>query len=339
MLLRLPLLRCSVATAAEVDFDRVYAVLKEVERFIAAGGGPGKKSKKMREKAASFTGLPFTTAPLSLSAPATSTAPLSVSEEARSVAVAEARRMAVLAEIHGEQLPASTLFRRAAVSRIAGDLSAAQQAQREREEEGSGVEGLERKSASLASHATEDEAEKVEVVAKYLFVHAWLRRMLHAAEHVNNIPTHEASSRQPHSQPHAVIATKQLRLCAEFIRDVVSVQCVKLKSRLAAYSKQLKPKRADELGEMERLRLQRQHEQCGAALQSALRNWDKANIAAAWLERDFDLCYGSFIVRTTLHNVRCARDDIRSRLGQPSLSSTLSGLSSADDSCSCLVRA
>ena len=97
---------------------------------------------------------------------------------------------------------------------------------------------------------------------------------------------------------------------------VSSVQCVKLKSRLTAYGQQLKPKRADELSEMEQLRLHRQYEQCTKALQSALLNWDKANMAAAWLQRDWELVYGSFIAHSTLHSLLHARDEIKARLGQ-----------------------
>ena len=91
---------------------------------------------------------------------------------------------------------------------------------------------------------------------------------------------------------------------------------MKLRSRLSAYSKQLKPKRADELSEMDKLRLHRQHEQCSKALQSALLNWDKANVAAGWLERDFDLVYAQLVAHSALHTMLHTRDDIKARLGQ-----------------------
>ena len=84
---------------------------------------------------------------------------------------------------------------------------------------------------------------------------------------------------------------------------------------MTAYSKQLKPKRAAELSEMEKLRLHRQQEQCTKALQSALLNWDEASMAAAWLERDFDLVYASFIAHSTLHSLVHAREELQARLG------------------------
>ena len=106
------------------------------------------------------------------------------------------------------------------------------------------------------------------------------------------------------------------------LAPVLSRQCVKLKSRLEAYGKQLKPKRADELSEMERLQLHRQHEQCNKALQTALLNWDRASKAAAWLQRDFELVYGSSIAHSVLRNLTRAREEIKAKLGQLAQTST-----------------
>ena len=94
------------------------------------------------------------------------------------------------------------------------------------------------------------------------------------------------------------------------------MQCVKLRSRLSAYSKQLKAKRTDELSEMDKLRLRKQHDQCDKALQNALLNFDKASPAVAWLQRDFELVYATLIAHSTLHSLMHARDEIKTRLGQ-----------------------
>ena len=67
---------------------------------------------------------------------------------------------------------------------------------------------------------------------------------------------------------------------------------------------------------MDKLRLHRQQEQCSKALQSALLNWGKADMAAAWLERDFDLVYAQLIAHSALLTLIHARDDIKARLGQ-----------------------
>lgn len=160
------------------------------EGAVGAGGGAvgGKMRKKAKEKAltaTSYTGLPFTVGSLSLAGKGSkATAGFSsgvtrAEEEEQSAKAVDAGRVAVMADITDELQPASKLFRRAAISRVATDADRQQE-----EDEGSGVEGVERKSSGLVEHEAEEESEKTEVVAKYLFVHGWLRRLLQAAEHV-----------------------------------------------------------------------------------------------------------------------------------------------------------
>ena len=188
------------AAICGVDLEAVYAVLHELEAIVGDGAegagraGASKKSKKAKERSTtSYTGLPFSVGSLSLTGrgggPASTTAVSAAGgpspgvpraeEEKQSAKAATARRVAVLAEITTELQPASSLFRRAAISEVAAEADKAQH-----DEEGSGLEGVERKSAGALEHSTEEEAEKVEVAAKYLFVHRWLLRLLQAAEHV-----------------------------------------------------------------------------------------------------------------------------------------------------------
>ena len=203
-LLLSPLYRCDgfVGGAAGVgglDFDGVYGVLAELDKLAgqetaggggAARGGGGKKSKKATEKKTgfSYTGLPFSAGPLSATdrGSPTAAAPLAAArkdEEQQPPHAAEARRVAGMADISTELQPASKLFLRAAISAIEADVGKGQLQQRH-DEEGSGVEGLERKAAGLLEHDREEEEAKVEVAAKYVFVHNWLLRLLQAAEHV-----------------------------------------------------------------------------------------------------------------------------------------------------------
>ena len=131
-------------------------MLAEIERIVGESGeAAGKKAKE--KAAAPYTGLPFSAGAFVLPRSTTSSkrgAPAAPSkeEEKQTAAASEARRVAVMADITTELLPASTLFRRAAISSIGAEAG--------KDEEGSGVEGVERKSAGLAEHATEEESEK-----------------------------------------------------------------------------------------------------------------------------------------------------------------------------------
>ena len=198
------------AAIAGVDLDALYAVLAELDTIAGNGAGAvkaDKKNRKAKEKPAAsvpYTGLPFTTASLSLagrssSQPAAaasgaagghSTAAACQQEEKQTATAADTHRRTVLADIATELQPASTLFRKAALDKIAAEFDDARHGAREHretmEEEGSGLEGVERKTAGLAEHGAEEEEEekKTELAAKYLFVHGWLRRLLQAAENV-----------------------------------------------------------------------------------------------------------------------------------------------------------
>ena len=223
-----------------LDLDGVYAVLAELERIVgeAAGGGApaagGKKAKK--DKAATaYTGTAFKTGSLfpsgagrgsggpttTTSAPAIFGATPRADEEKQSAAAAaDTRRLAVMADITTELQPASALFRRAALSSVGeeqeGGAHGAQPARKE--EEGSGVEGVERKSAGLVEHEVEEKDEKVEVAAKYLFVHRWLQKLLQAAEHVSRqhspIVYSPSSKAKPLVDPHC--PSPPVLCCAEF---------------------------------------------------------------------------------------------------------------------------
>ena len=196
---------CAVSLDA-VDLDGAYAVLAELDRIVgeaggAGGAGGGKKSKK--EKASTlYTGMAFKSGSLFPTAATTSAAKPSfgamprLDEEKQSAGSVDARRMAVLAGVTRELQPASALFRRAALSTVAGGGEAAQGTQaRTREKEGSGVEGVEMKAAGLIEHEVEEKDQKVEAAAKYLFVFSWLQRRMRAAEHVSHSHTTLASHR------------------------------------------------------------------------------------------------------------------------------------------------
>ena len=119
-------------------------------------------------------------------------------DESRRLKAAAAKRLEVIAAISPLLYPASQLFSAVAIKKAEEKVGGSEEEQRgegqqrQQQEE----EGKESRAAGVVEHEPEERRMRLEVVAKFLFVHAMLQRLLKAAEFVSGSEADSSSSQR-----------------------------------------------------------------------------------------------------------------------------------------------
>jgi hypothetical protein len=175
------LLAVSAGSMEGVDVDEVYSVLREVDGIL------DRKKRKGQEEPGEGGSAVFTKGPPFQSA--SSSRPTGHREEdSRRLKAAAAKRQEVITGISPLLYPASQLFSAVATQKTEekiGGMEAEQRGEGQQREQRQEEEGKERQAAGVVEHEPEEQRMRLEVVAKYLFVHCMLQRLLKAAEFVS----------------------------------------------------------------------------------------------------------------------------------------------------------
>ena len=109
-------------------------------------------------------------------------------EDLRRMKALQAHRVALMAQILPALYPSSQLCKTVAVAQLAAAGKAGRPKDEEEESKEKEERGAERKSG-VVDHEPDEQERRLEVLAKFLFVHNMLTRMQRGAEHVLLHPT------------------------------------------------------------------------------------------------------------------------------------------------------